>query len=179
MHYTRDTYGEDETRALGRAFAETLPADAVVAFSGDLGSGKTAFIRGICDTFSCGGQVSSPTFTIVNEYAGSRRVTHCDLYRLDNMTEMLEIGLDALFRDGGTVLVEWAERALPLLPLPRYEIAAAHGDSEAHRRFTVQLLEADAGEADAGEADAGEADAGEARPVSILAAPAALFRRKA
>lgn len=159
MRYTRETYGEEETRALGRAFAEELPADAVVAFSGDLGSGKTAFIRGICDTFGCSEQVSSPTFTIVNEYAGSRTVRHCDLYRLDRIEDMLEIGLDALFREGGTVLIEWAERALPLLPLPRYEIAASHGHSEDHRRFTVQLLDPAA--------------------TSILTAPAQLFRRKA
>lgn len=159
MQYTRDTYSAEETRALGRAFAAELPADATVAFSGDLGSGKTAFIRGICDAFSCGTQVSSPTFTIINEYAGDRPVKHCDLYRLDTIEEMLQIGLDALFRDSGTVLIEWAERALPLLPLPRYEIAAAHGDEEGHRRFRVQLLDTAHG--------------------SILRAPAALFRRKA
>ncbi len=159
MRYTRDTYGEEETRALGRVFAGELPPDAVVAFSGDLGSGKTAVIRGICDTFRCSEQVSSPTFTIVNEYVGSRSIRHCDLYRLDRIEDMLEIGLDALFRESGTVLIEWAERALPLLPLPRYEIAASHGDVESHRRFSVQLCDADT--------------------ASILSAPAELFRRKA
>ncbi|MCB2203917.1 tRNA (adenosine(37)-N6)-threonylcarbamoyltransferase complex ATPase subunit type 1 TsaE [bacterium] len=136
-----ETYSVEETRALGRRFASTLPASALVAFCGDLGSGKTAFIQGVCDYFDCAGQVSSPTFTIVNEYSGSRSVRHCDLYRLDAVEDMLEIGLDALFSEDGIILVEWAERALPLLPLPRFEVAAAHGDSESHRSYRIHRLE--------------------------------------
>jgi tRNA threonylcarbamoyladenosine biosynthesis protein TsaE len=144
MHAHFDSYGEEETRQAGRRLAAALPASALVAFSGDLGCGKTAFIRGMCEEFGCAGQVTSPTFTIVNEYLGTRAVTHCDLYRLDTVEEMRQIGLDECFAGAGTVLVEWAERARAILPLPRYEVAARHGDSELHRRFEIRLVETEA-----------------------------------
>ena len=154
-----ETYSEEETRAAGRRLAALLPDDALVAFSGDLGCGKTAFIRGMCEHFGCERQVTSPTFTIINEYAGSRAVAHCDLYRLGSVEEMLQIGLNELFAGGGIVLIEWAERALPLLPLPRFEVAAWHGESEVQRRFEIRSVE-----------EAHE---------SILFAPAELFARQA
>jgi tRNA threonylcarbamoyladenosine biosynthesis protein TsaE len=113
----------------------------LVAFSGDLGCGKTAFIRGMCEHFGCDHQVTSPTFTIINEYVGDRSVTHCDLYRLHGIKEMRETGLHDLFGNDGIMLVEWAERALPLLPLPRYEVAAWHGDTEEHRLFQLRFVE--------------------------------------
>lgn len=137
------TYGEHETRRTGRMMAEQLPLDALVAFSGDLGTGKTAFIRGMCEVFGCEKQVSSPSFTIINEYRGTRDVTHCDLYRLETIEEMPAIGLDEIFSAERTVLVEWAERALPLLPLPRYEIALRHGLQHDERLILMQRLERD------------------------------------
>ncbi|MFA6235302.1 MAG: tRNA (adenosine(37)-N6)-threonylcarbamoyltransferase complex ATPase subunit type 1 TsaE [Bacteroidota bacterium] len=136
-----ETHSETETRAAGMRLAAVLPAKALVAFSGDLGCGKTAFIRGMCEHFGCDRQVTSPTFTIINEYAGNRTVTHCDLYRLHGIEEMRQIGLHEFFSDEGIVLVEWAERALPLLPFPRYEVAAWHGDSENQRRFELRFVE--------------------------------------
>jgi tRNA threonylcarbamoyladenosine biosynthesis protein TsaE len=160
MDFHRETYGPEETHALGREFAGMLPPSAFVAFSGDLGSGKTAFINGMCEAYGCAEQVSSPTFTIVNEYAGSTRVIHCDLYRLETLEEMLQIGLDSLFLENGIVLVEWAERARPILPSPRFEIAAFHGSSHKNRSFHMRELSAD-----------------DTR--SILYAPGQLFRRKA
>lgn len=130
--------GERETREAGMSLAATLPSQALVAISGDLGSGKTALVRGICEYHGCEKQVTSPTFTIVNEYEGSIRILHIDLYRLSTVQEMLEIGLDELFRSEALVLVEWAERALPILPAPRVEIAARYGEEEHIRYYTVQ-----------------------------------------
>lgn len=141
MHEHFDTHSEEETRTAGRRLAERLHAPALVAFSGDLGCGKTAFIRGMCEVFGCASQVSSPTFAIINEYDGPWRVSHCDLYRLDALADMREAGLEALFSADGVVLVEWAERARPLLPLPRYEVASWHGENETHRRFEIRLVE--------------------------------------
>ncbi|MDX9758174.1 MAG: tRNA (adenosine(37)-N6)-threonylcarbamoyltransferase complex ATPase subunit type 1 TsaE [Bacteroidota bacterium] len=135
-----DTHSEEETRAAGRELAATLPPSVVVAFSGDLGCGKTAFIRGMCEAFDCAAQVNSPTFTIINEYTGSRRVTHCDLYRLASLDDFLQIGLDEILAGNGTVLVEWAERAVPLLPFPRYEVGAWHGTDAPHRRFEIRRV---------------------------------------
>lgn len=141
MRQLFDTYSEEETREAGRKLASSLPDAALVAFSGDLGCGKTAFIRGMCEQFDCAAQVTSPTFTIVNDYAGTRHIAHCDLYRLGSLDDFLQIGLDELFAGDGTVLVEWAERALPILPFPRYEVGAWHGDTETHRRFEIRFVE--------------------------------------
>ena len=85
MHERFETHSEEETRTAGRRLAAALPPSALVAFSGDLGSGKTAFIRGMCEFFGCAAQVSSPTFALINEYEGAHRVSHCDLYRLTPM----------------------------------------------------------------------------------------------
>ena len=141
MHLQLTTYSEEETRAVGRRLAESLPSAAVVAMSGDLGAGKTAFIRGFCEHFGCADQVSSPTFTIVNEYHGSGNLAHCDLYRLSSQEEMLQIGLHELFREERIILIEWAERAGALLPLPRYEVAIHHTDDPAARKITIALLD--------------------------------------
>lgn len=137
------TRSESETRARGRALARTLAPGAVVALSGDLGSGKTAFIRGICEQFDCGDQVSSPTFTIINVYDGSRRIAHCDLYRIDRARDLVETGFEEYLGGDVTVLIEWAERALPFLPVPRIEIAAAHTGEADTRSFRVQEVLAD------------------------------------
>lgn len=141
MHERFETYSEEETRAAGTRLASLLPASALVAFSGDLGSGKTAFIRGMCVFFGCAHQVSSPTFALINEYKGTIPVSHCDLYRLSSLHDMRETGLEALFASEGVVLVEWAERAQSLLPLPRYEVAARHGESSARRHFEIRLVD--------------------------------------
>lgn len=135
---------ENDTRALGRALAAVLDAAAsegcfVAALSGDLGTGKTALVRGMCAHFGCEAQVCSPSFTLVNIYEGPRRVTHCDLYRLGSLDEMLEIGLEDILAASEPVLVEWAETALPLLPVPRLEIAATHGDTEFERVYAWQI----------------------------------------
>lgn len=143
MHERFVTQSEAETRAAGKRLAALLPEHALVAFSGDLGCGKTAFIRGMCEYFECEQQVTSPTFTLINEYSGNRHVTHCDLYRLKTIEEMLEIGLHELFSGEGIILVEWAERALPLLPLPRFEVGAWHGESEQQRRYEFLSVEED------------------------------------
>jgi tRNA threonylcarbamoyladenosine biosynthesis protein TsaE len=135
-----ETYGEAETRAAGRQLAAALPYPALVAFSGDLGSGKTAFIRGMCEYFSCESQVSSPSFTIINEYTGTTTVLHCDLYRLSGLEDMHSAGIGDAFRREAIVLVEWAERALPLLPLPRYEVASWHGQEETQRRYRIRCV---------------------------------------
>ena len=144
MLQQRRTYSDEETRKLGEELAAELELPGrrvqLVALSGELGSGKTALVRGICRYFRCETQVTSPTFTIVNEYSGSRKVIHCDLYRLSTLREMLEIGLDETFLGNDVVLIEWAEKALELLPAPRLEIAATHGDTASERRFSIQLF---------------------------------------
>lgn len=102
----------EETERIGAELAARLPAGSVVAFTGDLGAGKTAFVRGMAHGLGIKERVTSPTFTIVNEYeGGSRPLFHFDLYRLENADELFEIGWDDYLARGGICAVEWSERA--------------------------------------------------------------------
>lgn len=102
----------EETERLGADLAARLPAGAIVAFTGDLGAGKTAFVRGMARGLNITQRVTSPTFTIVNEYeGGSRPLFHFDLYRLSSADELFDIGWEDYLNRGGICAVEWSERA--------------------------------------------------------------------
>lgn len=105
------TSTEDETMAAGASLARALGAGSVVLLHGELGAGKTAFVRGLAQGLGApADEVSSPTFTLVQEYEGGRlTLYHVDLYRLDP-SEVEDLGLDELVEGGGVVAVEWAER---------------------------------------------------------------------
>lgn len=103
------TNSESETERLGEQFAQTLPDGAVVAFYGQLGSGKTAFVRGMARGMGIDCLVNSPTFTIVNEYEGARQLFHFDMYRLGSADELYGIGWDDYLDRGGVCAVEWSE----------------------------------------------------------------------
>ena len=107
---TRTTHSEPETVAAGRELGQQLAAGAVVLLDGPLGAGKTAFVRGLAEGLGCrADDVSSPTFTIVQEYRGRLTVEHVDLYRL-SPAEVDDLGLDDLSSDGTVVAVEWPDR---------------------------------------------------------------------
>jgi tRNA threonylcarbamoyladenosine biosynthesis protein TsaE len=108
---------EADTMKIARQFAaETKPGD-VVCLTGNLGSGKTQFVRGFVQVFGLDADVvSSPTFTIINEYNGNLSVYHFDCYRLEHYTEALEIGAEEYFYGDGVCIVEWPERISELLP---------------------------------------------------------------
>ena len=104
------TNSEQETEALGERLAAALPDGAVVVFYGELGSGKTAFVRGMARGMGIDALVSSPTFTIVNEYVGPRRnLFHFDMYRLGSADELYDIGWEDYLGRGGVCAVEWSE----------------------------------------------------------------------
>ena len=105
MTYT--THSEKETEDLGARFAATLPAGAVIALYGDLG--KTAFVRGMARGMGLDATVTSPTFTIVNEYDGARPLFHFDMYRLGSADELFDIGWEDYLARGGVCAVEWSE----------------------------------------------------------------------
>ena len=107
MTYT--THSEKETEKLGAKFAENLPAGAVIALYGDLGCGKTAFVRGMARGMGLDAAVTSPTFTIVNEYDGPRPLFHFDMYRLGSADELFDIGWEDYLARGGVCAVEWSE----------------------------------------------------------------------
>ncbi len=108
-----------DTSGLGKRMGKELKAGSIIAMIGELGCGKTLLTRGICAGLGVPlRQVNSPTFVLVNEYLGRLPVFHMDLYRLSNIDEGFEIGiLDYLARgEAGVIVVEWAEKILPLLP---------------------------------------------------------------
>ncbi len=106
------TASPEETEALGKRFAETLLPGDVIAFYGDLGAGKTAFTRGIADGLGISERVTSPTYTIVNEYLSGRLpLFHFDLYRLSSSDDLFDIGWEDYLERGGVCAVEWSERA--------------------------------------------------------------------
>ncbi len=111
-----ETHSEAETEALGERLARCLHAGAVVALYGDLGAGKTAFVRGIARGLEIRESVSSPTFTIVNEYPGDPSLFHFDMYRLKNADELYGIGWEDYLERNGICVTEWSERIEEALP---------------------------------------------------------------
>ena len=103
------THSERETEAAGAAFAAGIPDGTVVAMYGELGAGKTAFVRGMAQGMGLDCRVNSPTFTIVNEYLGERTLLHFDMYRLSSAEELWDIGWDDYLERGAVCAVEWSE----------------------------------------------------------------------
>ena len=106
------SHSVEETEALGETLGKTLQPGAVVAYFGGLGMGKTAFTRGLARGLGIADRVTSPTFTIVNEYEGGRLpLFHFDLYRLGSAEELFDIGWEDYLARGGVCAVEWSEHA--------------------------------------------------------------------
>ncbi len=105
-----ESRSESDTEALGERLSRSLPKEgAVVAMYGELGAGKTAFVRGMARGLGVSGHVVSPTFTIVNEYPGERELFHFDMYRLGGAEELFDIGWEDYLARGGVCAVEWSE----------------------------------------------------------------------
>ena len=108
MQYT--TNSPAETEAIGAALGAQLKAGTVIAYRGDLGAGKTAFTRGLARGLGCSEMVTSPTYTIVNEYPGGRLpLFHFDMYRLKSSDDLWDIGWEDYLERGGICAVEWSE----------------------------------------------------------------------
>ena len=133
---TATTHSQDETAAIGRELAQTLTAGSVVLLFGDLGAGKTAFVRGLAEGMGVlPEEVTSPTFTIMQEYRGGRiLLVHVDLYRLNDPREIDDLGLEELGVDG-VLAIEWSGK-LPR-PVPgAIEVRIEHGDGD-ERQLTI------------------------------------------
>src|SRR6476646_10669002 len=128
-HVTRS---EAETAAVARELATTLRAGSILLLSGNLGAGKTAFVRGLAAGLGVDPEdVSSPTFTLIHEYRGGRlTLYHVDLYRLDDPREFDELGLDEI-AEGGVLAVEWAEKLdARLKPSGYLTVRIEHGEGD-------------------------------------------------
>ena len=136
------THSPAETEALGARLAEALDAGRVVAFTGDLGAGKTAFVSGMARALGVEERVTSPTFTIVNEYEGGRLpLFHFDMYRLGDADELFHIGWEDYLARGGVCAVEWSERAEAALPPDAVRVSIVRGDGDSDRMITIEGVE--------------------------------------
>ena len=136
------SHSETETEAAGQALAAKLRPGDVVAYRGDLGAGKTAFTRGLARGLGCTGRVTSPTFTIVNEYEGQLPLFHFDLYRLGDEEELWDIGWEDYLRRGGVCAVEWSESFPGALPPDHiYVTLRRRPGAEEEREILVEGVE--------------------------------------
>ncbi len=129
---------EAQTEAIGAQLAQSLKPGTVIAFTGDLGAGKTAFTRGLVQGLGIDQRVTSPTFTIVNEYEGGRLpLFHFDMYRLESSDELFDIGWEDYLARGGICAVEWSETVSDALAgALRVDIRRGAGEQE--RIITIE-----------------------------------------
>ena len=133
------SHSDAETEAFGERLAAALSPGAVVAYRGGLGMGKTAFTRGLARGLGCRGRVTSPTFTIVNEYEGPTPLFHFDMYRLNGSEDLFDIGWEDYLSRGGVCAVEWSEQVADALPEGTvYVTLTRHPEHDGWRSITVE-----------------------------------------
>lgn len=131
------SHSPEETEHIGEMLGRRLRPGTVVAYRGGLGMGKTAFTRGLARGLGCAGRVTSPTFTIVNEYDGATPLFHFDMYRLGSSGELFDIGWEDYLTRGGVCAVEWSERVDDAMPADTLWVDIARGTDESDRIITI------------------------------------------
>jgi tRNA threonylcarbamoyladenosine biosynthesis protein TsaE len=137
------TRSTEETISNASAFADKLQRGDVVALYGDLGSGKTQFVKGVCLAFKSHTPATSPSFVILNRYEGVDKsgnellIYHFDLYRVKSLTELYDIGYEEFLQGDGICLIEWAEMLRDLLPKRRYDVRLSLGSGENERSIEI------------------------------------------
>ena len=134
------SHSTQETEAIGEELAQKLRGGDVLAFTGSLGMGKTAFTRGLARGLGCRGRVTSPTFTIVNEYEGRTPLFHFDMYRLGSSDELFDIGWEDYLSRGGVCAVEWSENVMDALPEDTVWVRIAR-EGDTGRSITIEGVE--------------------------------------
>lgn len=132
----------EETEQIAADLAADLPPGSVLALYGDLGAGKTCFIRGLARGLGVTRHVHSPTFTLINEYPGRIPLYHMDLYRIGHADEELDFGLDDYLFGKGVCAIEWAERVEKLLPSHTIRVTMKLGAGEDERQILLQRKDA-------------------------------------
>ena len=133
------TAGEEQTEALGVRLGQLIQPGAVIAYTGDLGAGKTAFTRGLARGLGIPDRVTSPTFTIVNEYeGGALPLFHFDMYRLRDADDLFDIGWEDFLRRGGVCAVEWSETIQEALEPDTIYVDIRRGAETNQRILTIR-----------------------------------------
>ena len=136
------SHSPDETMNIAKSLASSLNPGTVIALDGELGAGKTVFVKGIAMGLGIFENITSPTFTIVKEYSGRLKLYHFDVYRIGDLEEMEEIGYDDYFFGQGICLIEWAELIEEILPEKRIEVTIEKDLDKGfdYRKITVDGL---------------------------------------
>ena len=133
------THSEQETIDFAAAFARTLRSGDVVALTGELGAGKTVFAKGAAAELQVSGEVTSPTFTLINEHRGKVTLYHMDLYRLNSLQEILDIGVEEYLYGDGICLVEWAEKMGENLPANAIGVTIRYSNSDKDHSREIEI----------------------------------------
>ncbi|MEP1151095.1 MAG: tRNA (adenosine(37)-N6)-threonylcarbamoyltransferase complex ATPase subunit type 1 TsaE [Balneola sp.] len=134
----RESNSVEETVSLGKEFAKSLDVGSIVCLEGDLGAGKTHFVKGIASYFGVEEQqVNSPTFTLINEYYGKIPVYHFDCYRLNSAQEALEIGIEEYLYGDGVAVIEWPSKIKGLIPSDAIRIEIKHNGASKRSIFIL------------------------------------------
>jgi tRNA threonylcarbamoyladenosine biosynthesis protein TsaE len=137
MRIELETGTADQTRDLGAALATMLQPRDTVMLTGDLGAGKTTLVQGIGRGLGVEEQVASPTFTLVKEYGGRLDVAHVDVYRLERVQDVVDLGLDELGGPDRVLLIEWGDAVQDLLPDDRLRVELTTGTGDETRRIVL------------------------------------------
>ena len=133
----RRSASPEATMRIAAELLANRPERLAIALHGELGAGKTCFVRGLARALGVQQPITSPTFTIVQEYRGPTPLTHIDLYRLEDPDEILNLGFEEYLARPGVVAVEWAERAGDLLPPETLHVTIELGENDNHREITL------------------------------------------
>jgi len=135
-----DTSSVDQTRAIAATIAELMRPGDLVLLAGDLGAGKTSFTQGFGFGLGVTAPITSPTFTIAQVYEGRLRLHHLDVYRLDQLSEAVDVGLNELLDEGGVTVIEWGDHILPVLPADFLEIKLSYGEEDDDREVSLRAV---------------------------------------
>jgi tRNA threonylcarbamoyladenosine biosynthesis protein TsaE len=135
----RTTSAED-TRALAAELAPLARPGDLIVLAGDLGTGKTAFTQGFARGLGVVEQVTSPAFVLVRSYDGRLPLTHLDVYRLDHLQELVDIGIAEMLDGAGVTIIEWGDVVTPVLPADFLEVRLSHTDSDEHRVVEIRSV---------------------------------------
>jgi len=134
------TTSVDDTRALAAGVASHAQAGDLIVLAGDLGAGKTAFTQGLAQGLGVEEAVTSPAFVLVRSYAGRLPLTHLDVYRLDHIQEVVDLGIAEIVDAGGVTVVEWGDVVTPALPADFLEVRLEQGDADDDRRVVLDAV---------------------------------------